>query len=61
MTITVALAHLVRQGYQAWLRDRELHPGPDAAHLFAELMTDADRRAYEGLRQEEVERVLHSE
>lgn len=61
MTITAALAHLVRQGYRAWLNDRELSPGPDAAHLFAELMTDGGRRRYESLRQEEVEHVLRDE
>jgi hypothetical protein len=52
---------LVRQGYRAWLHARELEGSPETVSCFAELMTDGDRRTYEGLRREEVEQVLGDE
>jgi hypothetical protein len=58
MTIPLATAHLVRQGYRAWLHECSLEPDDKAAELFAQLMTDNDRQRYESLRRDEVERVI---
>jgi hypothetical protein len=58
MTIPLATAHLVRQGYRAWLHECGLEPDEKAAELFARLMTDNGRQRYESLRRDEVERAL---
>ncbi|ODU66782.1 MAG: hypothetical protein ABT16_00800 [Rhodanobacter sp. SCN 65-17] len=61
MTITRAVAHLVKQGYHAWLHALGLAPGPDAARMFADTMTDDGQHTYESLRRSEVEKVLRDE
>lgn len=61
MTITRAIAHLVKQGYHAWLHSLGLAPGPDAARMFADTMTDGGQHTYESLRRAEVEKVLQDE